>query len=302
MTVTADLVIHNGIVVSPDAALPASVAIKDEKILAVGAAEAMPPARETLDAKGLHILPGAIDVHVHFRDPGYPHKEDWESGTAAAAFGGVTTVFDMPNTIPPTGNAEILAAKHKIAAAKAHVDFGLYGLLGEDTIEQCAGTDRRRGDRLQALYGQHLRQDSVALDRRHAGSLRGGGGDRKAHLAACRDQFDHGAAADPADGGGPARSAGAYRLAAGGGRDRGGEPRLHPLGMDRRAHPHPAHFLRRRIAAAARSQGARRRRHRRDLSAISVSVDRRLCALRRRHPRQSAGAREGKSGADLGRA
>ncbi|MET0867814.1 MAG: allantoinase AllB [Pseudorhodoplanes sp.] len=135
MTVTADLVIHNGVVVSPDSAIHASIAILDGKILAVGAAEAMPAARETLDAKGLHILPGAIDVHVHFRDPGYPNKEDWESGTAAAAFGGVTTVFDMPNTIPPTGNAEILTAKHKIAASKAHVDFGLYGLLGEDTIE-----------------------------------------------------------------------------------------------------------------------------------------------------------------------
>lgn len=135
MTITADLVINNGIVVTPDSAVPASVAIKDEKIIAVGAADAMPPAKETLDAKGLHVLPGAIDVHVHFRDPGYPNKEDWESGTAAAAFGGVTTVFDMPNTIPPTGNAEILAAKHKIAAEKAHVDFGLYGLLGEDTIE-----------------------------------------------------------------------------------------------------------------------------------------------------------------------
>ena len=135
MTLTADLVIHNGIVVTPDSAVPASVAIKDEKIIAVGDADAMPPAQETLDAKGLHILPGAIDVHVHFRDPGYPNKEDWESGTAAAAFGGVTTVFDMPNTIPPTGTAEILAAKHRIAAEKAHVDFGLYGLLGEDTIE-----------------------------------------------------------------------------------------------------------------------------------------------------------------------
>jgi dihydroorotase len=94
----------------------------------------MPAAKETVDASGMHVLPGAIDVHVHFRDPGYPHKEDWESGTAAAAFGGVTTVFDMPNTIPPTGTAEILAAKHAIAASKAHVDFGLYGLLGEDTI------------------------------------------------------------------------------------------------------------------------------------------------------------------------
>jgi dihydroorotase len=131
---TADLVIHNGIVVSPDAAIPASIAIKDGKVLAVGAAEAMPVAKQLLDAGGLHLLPGAIDVHVHFRDPGYPDKEDFATGTAAAAFGGVTTVFDMPNTIPPTGTGEILAGKHAIAAASAHVDFGLYGLLGEDTI------------------------------------------------------------------------------------------------------------------------------------------------------------------------
>src|SRR6202008_2116388 len=130
----ADLVIRGGRVVSPDSVVEASVAIKDGSILAVGADEAMPPANETLDASGMHVLPGAIDVHVHFRDPGYPHKEDFASGTAAAAFGGVTTVFDMPNTIPPTGTPEILAAKHKMAAEKAHVDFGLYALLGEDTI------------------------------------------------------------------------------------------------------------------------------------------------------------------------
>jgi len=130
----ADLVIHNGIIATAETTFPASVAIKGEKILAVGAPDAMPQAADILDAAGLHLMPGAIDVHVHFRDPGYPHKEDWESGTAAAAFGGVTTVFDMPNTIPPTGTAEILAAKHAIAGAKAHVDYGLYGLLGEDTI------------------------------------------------------------------------------------------------------------------------------------------------------------------------
>src|ERR1700689_3580330 len=130
----ADLVIHNGTVVTPDAAFVASVATKDGKILAVGAADAMPQAAETLDARGLHVLPGAIDVHVHFRDPGYPHKEDFATGTAAAAFGGVTTVFDMPNTLPPTGTGEVLAQKHALAAASAHVDFGLYGLLGEDTI------------------------------------------------------------------------------------------------------------------------------------------------------------------------
>jgi dihydroorotase len=130
----ADLVIRGGRVVSPDSVVEASVAIKDGKILAVGADEAMPPTKGTLDAHGMHVLPGAIDVHVHFRDPGYPHKEDFTSGTAAAAFGGVTTVFDMPNTIPPVGTPELLAAKHKMAAEKAHVDFGLYALLGEDTI------------------------------------------------------------------------------------------------------------------------------------------------------------------------
>jgi dihydroorotase len=129
-----DLVIRGGQVVTPDAVFPASVAVKDDVIVAVGADELMPQAREVLDARGLYVLPGAIDVHVHFRDPGYPHKEDFASGTAAAAFGGVTTVFDMPNTIPPTGTADALAAKQKMAAEKAHVDFGLYGLLGEDTI------------------------------------------------------------------------------------------------------------------------------------------------------------------------
>jgi dihydroorotase len=135
MSNDADLVINGGLVVSPDSVFAASIAVRDGRIAALGSADSMPPAAETVDATGLHLLPGAIDVHVHFRDPGYPHKEDWASGTAAAAFGGVTTVFDMPNTIPPTGTPEILAAKHAIASSRAHVDYGLYGLLGEDTID-----------------------------------------------------------------------------------------------------------------------------------------------------------------------
>jgi len=130
----ADLVIHNGRIVHPDSIIEASIAIRDGKILAIGAPEAMPAATETFDAAGLHILPGAIDVHVHFRDPGYPHKEDWDTGTAGAAFGGVTTVFDMPNTLPTTADRSTLAAKHAIASSRARVDYGLYGLLGEDTI------------------------------------------------------------------------------------------------------------------------------------------------------------------------
>ena len=135
MSETVDLVINGGTIVSPDATYAASIAIKDGVIHAIGAPEAMPPAKETLDASGLHILPGAIDVHVHFRDPGYPQKEDFASGTAAAAFGGVTTVFDMPNTLPTINNAESLADKHAIASAKAYVDYGLYAVLGDDSIE-----------------------------------------------------------------------------------------------------------------------------------------------------------------------
>lgn len=130
----ADLVITGGQVVTHETIRPAAIAVKDGLIVAVGEEDAMPAARQTFDATGLHILPGAIDVHVHFRDPGYTHKEDFESGTAAAAFGGVTTVFDMPNTIPTVADAASLAEKHAIASAKAHVDYGLYAVLGEESL------------------------------------------------------------------------------------------------------------------------------------------------------------------------
>ncbi len=132
--IMADLVITGATLVSDSAAYPASVAVKDGVILAVGAPDAMPQSRETLDARGLHLLPGAIDVHVHFREPGYTHKEDFGTGSAAAACGGVTTVFEMPNVVPPTASGAALAQKLALASEKAFVDFGLYGLLGEDNL------------------------------------------------------------------------------------------------------------------------------------------------------------------------
>ena len=100
--------------------------------------DAMPAARETVDVSGKFLLPGAIDVHVHFREPGYTHKEDWGTGTAAAAMGGTTTVFEMPNTHPPTRSVKELRQKQE-AARKAHVDYGLYGLLAEDNINELPG-------------------------------------------------------------------------------------------------------------------------------------------------------------------
>ena len=268
--------------------------------MAVGSDEAMPPAREMLDAHGLHVLPGAIDVHVHFREPGYPHKEDLATGTAAAAFGGVTTVFDMPNTIPPTGTADVLADKHRIAAAKAHVDFGLYGLLGEDTIEHVPALVEGGVIGFKLYMGNTFGNIPSPIDRRDAGGLRGRRPHRQAGLAARRDQFHHGAARDAHAQCRPPRSAGAPCRAARGGRGRGGEPRRHPCGMDRRAHPRSAYLVGRGAAAAARSQSARRRHHRRDLPAISLALRRRLCPPRRRHPGQSAGARSAQPRAALG--
>ena len=132
--VTADIVINGATLVTDSATYPASIAIKDGVILAIGAGDAMPPAIEVIDATGKHILPGAIDAHVHFREPGYVHKETWETGSASAAMGGVTTVFEMPNTNPPTGTVDALNIKLKAAEA-SYVDFGIYGLLGEDNLD-----------------------------------------------------------------------------------------------------------------------------------------------------------------------
>lgn len=128
-----DLVIRGGKVVSPERIVQASVAIDGEHIVAVGHDDVIPTGRQEVRADGLYLLPGAIDSHVHFRDPGYPHKETWKSGSAAAACGGVTTVFEMPNTNPPTGTLEALQLKLR-AAEQSYVDFGIHGLLGDDTV------------------------------------------------------------------------------------------------------------------------------------------------------------------------
>jgi allantoinase len=84
-----------------------------------------------VDAKGRLVLPGMIDMHVHFRDPGFTEREDFESGTRSAAAGGVTTVVDMPNTTPSVVSAEAIREKVGIAQGKALVDFGLIGGAGE---------------------------------------------------------------------------------------------------------------------------------------------------------------------------
>lgn len=102
------------------------VRITGDQIAEVGEQLTTEAREGTIDATGLRLIPGAIDAHVHFREPGASHKETWETGTKSAAAGGVTTIVDQPNTDPPTVTGAAFDSKEELAAA-AIVDYGLNG-------------------------------------------------------------------------------------------------------------------------------------------------------------------------------
>ena len=101
MTETYDLIVRSGTCVTPSGRQAVDVGIRDGKIATIGDLSGG-SAATVIDATGLHVLPGVIDTQVHFREPGNEHKEDLESGTRAAVHGGVTAIFEMPNTNPST--------------------------------------------------------------------------------------------------------------------------------------------------------------------------------------------------------
>ena len=98
---TVDLSVRNCRIVNPGGLVEAGLAVDEGRIVSISKENLLPQAEITIDAHENLVLPGLIDSHVHFRDPGSIAKEDFESGTKAAAAGGFTLVFDMPNTIPP---------------------------------------------------------------------------------------------------------------------------------------------------------------------------------------------------------
>ena len=107
-----DLMLTNGTVHLPAGPVQASIGVRDGRIVELGAPDRPGhDAGETIDCTGLDILPGVIDTQVHFREPGLVHKEDLESGSRAAVLGGVTAVFEMPNTKPNTDSAEAIEDK-----------------------------------------------------------------------------------------------------------------------------------------------------------------------------------------------
>lgn len=128
ISVQSELILRGGTVVTPRGAFTADIAASGGTITAVGDLSGS-EAAATFDATGLVVLPGVIDEHVHSRDPGQTHKEDFAHATRAAAAGGVTTVLEMPNSIPPVKDAAGFAAKAEALTPAAHVDYGLWGLV-----------------------------------------------------------------------------------------------------------------------------------------------------------------------------
>jgi dihydroorotase len=120
-----DLLIRGGMCVTPSGIGEADVAVKGERVVAVGALGGI-KAAEVFEARGLHVLPGVIDSQVHFREPGNEHKEDLESGSRAAVLGGVTAVFEMPNTSPPTTTRLAIEDKLTRASGRMHCDYAFY--------------------------------------------------------------------------------------------------------------------------------------------------------------------------------
>jgi dihydroorotase len=141
-----DTIFKNATLVNQDGEGMADIAVRDGRIAALGSVGV--DAADVIDCTGLHILPGVIDTQVHFREPGLTHKEDLESGSLSAVMGGVTGVFEMPNTNPLTTSRDAFEAKIAAGTNRMHCDFAFYiggthenvGQLAElEKLPGCAG-------------------------------------------------------------------------------------------------------------------------------------------------------------------
>jgi dihydroorotase len=123
--------ISGGTVVNASGEALADIGIRDGRIAAMFAPGETVPARNFVDASGMQLLPGLVDAHAHLRDPGLTHKENFESGTHAAALGGVTTILDMPTDDPWTATAQQLSDKMELATGRLNVDVGFQAVISK---------------------------------------------------------------------------------------------------------------------------------------------------------------------------
>lgn len=170
-----DLILKNATVLIPN---PQGPGLKEEALdvavtagrIAKIAPQILESAKKILELKGLHLLPGVIDSQVHFREPGLTHKEDLETGTRSAALGGVTSVFEMPNTSPSTTTQEAFEEKLRRAQGRCHTDYAFFiGASGENATDlgrlerlpHCSGVKIFMG----SSTGSLLVEDDAALEK-----------------------------------------------------------------------------------------------------------------------------------------
>ena len=139
MTRSLDLIIRGGVAATVNGIHPADIGVRDGRIAAIGRVEGR--AASVINAQGLHVLPGVIDTQVHLREPGLEHKEDLATGTKAAVLGGVTTVFEMPNTNPNTLTEADLADKLSRADGRAWTDIAFFIGAAESNFDRLAALE-----------------------------------------------------------------------------------------------------------------------------------------------------------------
>ena len=164
-----DLLIRGGACVLPWGVEQSDVGVRDGQIAALGVPAAA-TAADTIDARGLHVLPGLIDSHVHLREPGDAAVETIATGTKAAVLGGIAAVFDMPNTAPPIVDAGRLAWKQEHVERVAWCDMGLYVGATKDNTAELAALETGRGVCAVKVFaasstGDLLVEDDESLER-----------------------------------------------------------------------------------------------------------------------------------------
>ena len=148
------ILIKDGIIVNEGRSFEGDLLVDDEQISEIYEGEAPRGVCDrVIDASGCFVLPGVIDDHVHFREPGLTRKADIESESRAAAFGGVTSYFEMPNTQPQTTTLETLEEKFALAKEKSHVNYSFFFGATYDNVELFEKLDKSLNPRYQTLYG-----------------------------------------------------------------------------------------------------------------------------------------------------
>ena len=162
------LLIQHGTIVNENNIFDGTVIVEDSKITKIVDGDTVPNASfdDVIDASGCFVLPGLIDDHVHFREPGLTEKADIDSESSAAAAGGITTYFDMPNTVPQTTTLEALEDKFKIAAQKSHVNYSFFFGATNDNVELYSKLDPHRIPGIKLFMGSST--GNMLVDRREA--------------------------------------------------------------------------------------------------------------------------------------